>query len=468
MVSSESPTARLAANPAADAAGDLRLPKPPGVIRQFFARHPWLVDWALVVLYYPPAAITILVLSTDVSAGVALLNLVYITGGAAALLFRRALPVLALAVSTVVFLIADPDFSSLAILPFAIALYAVAVYESVRAAWWGFGASSLAVILGTILQSLHKTAPWVGDAGPMIIVMIIATLVGINIGNRKRYVMALLDRAAQLARERDQQAELAAAAERARIARELHDVVAHSLSVIVALSDGAEAIADRDPARSRAAMRRVSDAGRTSLQEMRRLLGVMGGTDDEGGQPLRPQPGMVDLGDLLQTYRSAGLPVRFETEGHTPEEPGLQLVVYRIVQESLTNVLRYASGVSAVVVRVVSTEASIMVSVRDDGTGTAQLSQGLGRGILGMTERAALYGGTLTAGPEPPRGWRVYAAIPLPGGAGAGDGAGETGDADADAPAASAAAAAAEIEAAGAATDVDADVATQTDGKGDE
>ena len=137
--------------------------------------------------------------------------------------------------------------------------------------------------------------------------MLAATLIGVNVGNRKRYVAALVDRAAQLARERDQQAQLARVSERARIAREMHDIISHSLSVIVALADGADAIAQIDPERSRVAMREVAATGRNSMAEMRRLLGVLGEDSDTDvaapavapDAPLNPQPGLGQLADLV-------------------------------------------------------------------------------------------------------------------------------------------------------------------------
>jgi signal transduction histidine kinase len=406
--------------------GDLRLPTPPGVIRKFWARHPWLMD-SLVAGSYLLLTALALVADTNspglghASALIAKASIAVAT--AAALLFRRRAPLPVLALSLLGLVVSYLVYGEGEIVPVLFALYATAVYRTTRSAWIGLAIAVGLTAVGTLFPQAQAQQVAPAAAGVQYaVVMLVATLLGINIGNRRRYVAALLDRAAQLARERDQQAQLARISERSRIAREMHDIVAHSLSVIVALADGADAIAVKNPERARAAMREVAETGRSSMAEMRRLLGVLSddGPGEDGGAadaahapaPLAPQPGIADLAGLVESFRSAGLPTRLETTGALPANPGLQLTVYRIVQESLTNALRYAEGATAVTVSVVASPARVEVTVADDGRprrGTR--SQGSGRGLIGLRERVALYGGTFDAARPSGGGWRVRATM---------------------------------------------------------
>ena len=206
-------------------------------------------------------------------------------------------------------------------------------------------------------------------------------------------------------------AELASVAERNRIAREMHDVVAHSLTVMVALSDGAAVVVKRDPAKAGDVLGQLSQTGRTALADMRRVLGVL---REDAGSIRSPQPDHTDMGALIEGFRQAGLPLTFTQSGPPlPEDPALALTVYRIVQESLTNVLRYGASVSRVVVVVENNliHGELTVQVADDGRGTLDASIGTGRGIVGMQERARIYGGTVDAGPAPRGGWLVAAVL---------------------------------------------------------
>ncbi|MGO4689589.1 sensor histidine kinase [Glaciibacter sp. 2TAF33] len=419
---------------------DLRLPTPPGVIRQFWARHPWLLDSLVAVLYLLLTAIALVADSgaTKPSPGSTLIlkgSIAVVL--AVVLLFRRRAPLPVLALGWLGLIVPYLLYGEGEILPVLIALYAVAVYDTTRHAWIGLGISVVLTTAGALIGHPEPAPPAIGGAIQYAVVMLVATLLGINIGNRRRYVTALLDRAAQLARERDQQAQLARISERARIAREMHDIVAHSLSVIVALADGAEAINTKNPERASAAMRQVAQTGRSSMAEMRRLLGVLGADDGDalgtadgdapaaaatgdtagGFRPaasLSPQPGVTDMAVLVESFRSAGLATRLETIGTPPANPGLQLTVYRIVQESLTNALRYATHASAAVVRLVVSAERVEVTVSDDGRPRPGApSQGSGRGLIGLRERVALYGGTLDAGPVPGGGWRVRATMEI-------------------------------------------------------
>ncbi|WP_378144919.1 sensor histidine kinase [Cnuibacter sp. UC19_7] len=398
---------------------DLRLPKPPGFIRTFFARHPWLLDVMIAAVYSAPAAIfTLVVAARDVLGGgplwptaVAFYITLLVTG---ALVFRRYVPHVTAGVAVAVFIASyalGTHFSpGLTWFPVIASLYALAVYRSSRAAWiWTAVASGAAIVCSIVVETDPITI--IGFSFMWTMSLVIATLVGITFGNRRRYIQALLDRAWQLARERDQQAQIATAAERARIAREMHDIVAHSLTVIVALSDGAEASIDRSPEVAREAVRQSASTARRALADMRRSLGVL--TSDRAPEPgeLAPQPGLSELPELIESYRSAGLPVRFTERGPEPADPVTQLTVFRVVQEALTNALRYALEPTAVDVDLDYGADRIRISVTDDGREADRraVSVGSGSGLIGMRERVAVHGGTVSAGPVGVHGWRVTA-----------------------------------------------------------
>jgi signal transduction histidine kinase len=235
-----------------------------------------------------------------------------------------------------------------------------------------------------------------------------AVVIGVNVRTRRAYLAALEERAAQLERDRDQQGQLAAAAERARIAREMHDIVAHNLSVMVALADGAGFMAASNPARSIGAMAHVSKTGRHALGEMRRLLGVL---RDDGAAALAPQPGLADLDALLERVRAAGLRVTLQVSGRPIAlGSGAELTVYRLVQEALTNTLKHAGPDAQATVRLSYEDDGIDVEVADDGSGRTLVSAG-GQGLPGMRERAAVYGGAIEAGPAATGGWRVHTRL---------------------------------------------------------
>lgn len=247
-------------------------------------------------------------------------------------------------------------------------------------------------------------------------------LLGINVRTSRLRLTDLERRAEQLALERDQREQLAVSQERARIAREMHDVVAHSLSVMISLSDGALAALDRNPESARAALIKAAETGRGALADTRRLLGVL--RDDSGSAgdsltlisdgddaPYAPQPTEISITTLVEQFKSTGLPVTFsETGPPLPEDSGLRLAVYRIVQEALTNVLRYAATSTAIDVHVNRTYQDVVIVVDNDAAPGSAISAGSGKGLIGMRERAAVYDGTIDAGPTA-TGWRVRATL---------------------------------------------------------
>ncbi|MEU9879703.1 sensor histidine kinase [Streptomyces phaeochromogenes] len=228
------------------------------------------------------------------------------------------------------------------------------------------------------------------------------------------YIRALHERAVRLEVERDQRARLAAAAERARVAREMHDILGHTLAVIVGLAGGAAGLTEAKPKRGAETLRIIADSGRGALAELRRLLAVIGEErDTEDGRPLAPQPGLADLDPLLERVRGAGPTVTLHTRGAlTVLAPGLQLAVYRVIQESLTNTLKHAAADTRVHVDLTTDDTSVHATVEDAGpsrTPRSPAPRDEGRGLVGMRERAALYGGSVTAGPNTQGGWTVKA-----------------------------------------------------------
>ncbi|GAB1820762.1 sensor histidine kinase [Herbidospora sp. RD11066] len=240
-------------------------------------------------------------------------------------------------------------------------------------------------------------------------------IAGIYVNMRRRFVANLVERAERAERERDQQALIATAAERARIARELHDVVAHNVSVIVVQADGAGFAIDSDPDQAKRAVEAISATGRQALAEMRRLVGVLR-DDGADSEEYSPQPGLGQLDDLVRQVRASGLPVDMRVDGtpdHLPE--GLQLVIYRIVQEALTNTLKHGGPGVTALVQVVYGRHDVLLRITDDGRGAASATGEGGHGLIGMRERVSMYGGDVHAAPKSGGGFLVVARIPAGG-----------------------------------------------------
>ena len=238
--------------------------------------------------------------------------------------------------------------------------------------------------------------------------------VGYVYDNHRRRTDELVERAARLEREQATEARAAVAEERARIAREMHDIVAHSLSVMVVQAEAAEAMLEVDPERARRPLAAVQDTGREALTDLRRMLGALRAADD-GAPSLAPQPGLAGLDALAEHLRDAGLPVEVRIEGEPrPLPAGVDLSAFRIVQEGLTNVLKHAGPARAEVV-VRYDDDAIALRVVDDGSGAVNARENGGHGLVGMRERVAVYGGELTAGPRPApeRGFALAARLPL-------------------------------------------------------
>jgi signal transduction histidine kinase len=267
---------------------------------------------------------------------------------------------------------------------------------------WGHLAVDAAVVL-VIVDTLTDPAPW-GEALFGAVVLFVAWYVGRRLRLRQ-------ERAAQLAREQAAEARRIVVEERARIARELHDVVAHRVSLMTVQAGAAKAVAAEDPEAALRAMGAVEEAGRQALAELRHLLGVLRPEADPDG--LGPQPGLADLPKLVEQVRGAGLDVSLATDGVSGELPArVDLFAYRIVQEALTNVLKHAGPGARTEVRLGTDSRGIVVEVRDDGQGATVMPGSGGHGLVGMRERARLLGGTLEARPRPGGGFQVVAHLP--------------------------------------------------------
>jgi signal transduction histidine kinase len=344
-------------------------------------------------------------------------------GLAVPVIFRRKYPVGAYATAVAagglqVVLGIRPAVTDVAIL---ILLYTLAAYTPRRTSVWGLAvclAGSAVGIVRWINLTNHGVLGWLIAgatlfAGPALL----AWVLGDSMRYRRAYYASLEDRAARLEAERDAQAQVAAVAERARIARELHDVIAHNVSVMVVQADGASYTLDADPARAREALAAISATGRQALAEMRRLLGVLRREEGGGTSERAPQPGIGELGELLDQARGAGLPVSFTVEGEPQPLPGsIALAAYRIVQESLTNTRKHAGPVASASVTLRYSDAALVLAISDDGRGDlggAAMPGATGHGLTGMRERVAACGGSVAAGPGPGGGFEVVATLPL-------------------------------------------------------
>ncbi|GAA1489901.1 sensor histidine kinase [Brachybacterium sacelli] len=304
------------------------------------------------------------------------------------------------------------------------AMFCAVAYGGRAVAWVGMGAGFLGVLCQAGYWAFVSYVTEYG--GPLQAALAFAGLVTIGtitivavwaLANlqraRVRQLALTQDRAEQAVREREQRTALAVADERARIAREMHDVVAHSLSVIIAQADGGRFIASQHPEKATDVLGTIGETGRAALADMRSLLGVLRQEDETS---FGPQPGPAMLHDLTERVRAAGLEVDLEVDGALEDLPqALGMSLFRLVQESLTNVLKHAGPGASAAVRIRRTAQQLEIEILDDGQGTDPASDGQGHGLTGMHERMSVFGGTLQAGPLPSRGYRVRAVVPLDG-----------------------------------------------------
>lgn len=267
-----------------------------------------------------------------------------------------------------------------------------------------------AILVGTIAIIAHNQGDHPGDFGFPMIVFGVAWVVGYGLGQKLHEADEARERAERLEREREEQARLAVAEERARIARELHDIVGHSVSVMTVQAAGVRRLLKPEQEREREALMVIEQTGREALAEMRRLVGVL--RRPEEAPALAPQPSLENVDRLVSQACEAGLPVELRVEGSPVQLPaGVDLTAYRFVQEGLTNAIKHARAKHAEVV-VRYSDRYVELTVIDDGTGDGDGVKG-GNGLVGMRERVSVYGGDLEAGPQPEGGYRLRAKLPL-------------------------------------------------------
>ncbi|MFI5959099.1 sensor histidine kinase [Cryptosporangium sp. NPDC051539] len=322
---------------------------------------------------------------------------------AAALYFRRRAPLLVLGISLVGWaLLLIPDEYSLFLIPL-VALYSVAKYEpSLRRSQLGL----YAVYAVLVLDGLVRGTPWF-EVGFGVVVLAMIFYIGRQLQLRE-------ERAEQRRRQRADEARRIVAEERTHIARELHDVVAHQVSMMTVQAGAAQAVADSDPESARQAMAAVEQAGRQTLDELRHLLGVL--RPETGRNGFGPVPGLTDLPRLIEQVAAAGLDVRLDDGLRTELPTRVQLSAYRIVQEALTNVLKHRGPGTRADVRLTESGGDVTIEIVDNAPpGPLRPQHSGGHGIIGMRERATLLGGTLEAGVRPEGGFRVVARFPIEG-----------------------------------------------------
>ncbi|MGO3066612.1 MAG: sensor histidine kinase [Brevibacterium linens] len=329
----------------------------------------------------------------------------------ALLLWRRRFPVgvlVIIAVISTVDAMLPVSSPTVVTIPAAVMVYTVAASRTIGWALTGYAVAVILPTLGTFVAALVRDGP-AHSATLLEPLALVALALGIAVRSAAQRREAL----AELMNERLATARVV---ERQRITAEMHDVVAHSLSTMVALADGASSGWEKHPERSTQALVKLGDVGRTALTEMQRILQVLREDDPVLDDELhRSGHNVPDLEELVDVYRIAGLPVRLSRKGQSvSDDPILATTVYRIVTEALTNALRYAKGATQVDVDFEVAGDELTIRVNDNGRAAPDVpSQGAHRGLVGITERAAAHGGTSTAGPRPEGGWATTATLKI-------------------------------------------------------
>jgi signal transduction histidine kinase len=390
------------------ASGSRRLPASAGVFDSALA----LVAAALATALLVPVVSVPLV--RDVPGGMLAVGYALVLLHTLPLAARRRFPgtVLALSVASGLAFAAfflPPFFLGPAIL---VAVYSVAAYGDRWVALAGLAVAEAGLAVVQLTPGRTGANTWVGNMG----FLAAAWLLGHFVGVRRLYVLQLEERTAELEQAREELARRAVTEERLRLARELHDVVAHAMSVIAVQSGVGAHVANTQPKEAAKALTAIEATSRAALEELRRLLGVLRQADGPQGD-LAPVPGLADLEGLLAELAKAGLAVKLRVNGTRPPLPaGVDLSAYRIVQEALTNVVKHAGSARAQVV-IGYGEQDVKVEVTDDGRGAVTSVSdgraGTGHGLIGMRERVAAFGGDLEIGPGPDGGFRVAARLPL-------------------------------------------------------
>ncbi|MEU8890273.1 sensor histidine kinase [Streptomyces sp. NPDC048442] len=387
----------------------------------FIRRHPTSVDsfWAVILLGMSAMSAGSIGSGAGGAAVVVCVLLMCLT-----VALRRRAPekMVVLAVVTGLLQVAlgiEPNVSNFAML---VVVYTVAANGARWASRLALGASLVSATISQLRWPVEKgdTVAPIAFAIFLTVPFVLAWVLGDSMRTRRAYFAQLEERATRLEKEREAQAKVAVAAERARIARELHDVVAHNVSVMVVQADGAAYVMDASPEQAKQALETISMTGRQALAEMRRLLGVLRTGEQQVSGEYVPQPDVQQIEDLVEQVRTAGLTVDFKIEGTArPLPSGVELTAYRIVQEALTNTRKHGGPEAGASVRLVYFDDGLGLLVEDDGRGAShELYQdggadGQGHGLIGMRERVGMVGGTLDAGPRPGGGFRISALLPL-------------------------------------------------------
>lgn len=329
---------------------------------------------------------------------------------------RRPVTVMLFVVAMVVVLWLRGDVAMFSVLGLP-AVYAAAAHAEDRArTWWalGLGIAGLLVVAGfTVLDA--DDGYQVGTAVSMTGFLLAAVAAGVVIRNRERIFVDTERRAAEAEADRLAEAQRAVARERSRIAREMHDVVSHGLSVVAVQAAAGREIVHTNPDKAAEVFARIEAIGRESLTELRRMLGVLREAGDDAAL-LQPQPGLGDLAAFVEQASLGGVTASLVVEGsERPVAPGVALAAYRIAQEALTNVRKHAGTSATATVRLVFEPQQLVVEVADDGDGAASslAGSGGGYGLVGVRERVEVYGGTLSAGPRRGGGFLVRATLPI-------------------------------------------------------
>ncbi|MFF9869204.1 sensor histidine kinase [Streptomyces sp. NPDC013953] len=390
----------------------------------FIRRHPTGVDsfWAVMLLGFSMLWVTNEPVGADPRAAAA--GIVLLLCLAVALRRRSPEKMLLLVAGLGVAQLALDIQTNPADFAMLVVIYTVAAHGD--GARWASRLALLGGVAAAPLSQVRWPAEEVSTAGRifftvvMTVPFVLAWVLGDSMRTRRAYFAQLEERATRLEKEREAQAKVAVAAERARIARELHDVVAHNVSVMVVQADGAAYVLDSSPEQAKQALETISTTGRQALAEMRRLLGILRTGEPQDSEDYVPQPDVQQIGELVEQVRTAGLAVDFRIEGTPrPLPSGVELTAYRIVQEALTNTRKHGGPDVGASVRLVYFDDGLGLLVEDDGRGATQElyqdggADGRGHGLIGMRERIGMVGGTLDAGPRPGGGFRISALLPL-------------------------------------------------------
>jgi len=387
----------------------------------------WLADRRLMIDVLVAAVVTVLAVvdtastSTERLAGerpAGALAYVIVIAASASLAWRRRAPIAVLAVVTVavvVFWVAGYGALLSALgLP---ALYAVAAHEENRwRAWWAIGVACTVLMVTAGTTVLDRPAGFAYFTALSVAGFLIAAIgAGVVIRNRERIFVDTERRAAQAEADRLAEAERAVVRERSRIAREMHDVVSHSMSVVAVQAAAGREIVHTNPDKAAEVFARIETVSRESLTELRRMLGVLrDGTDVEAS--LTPQPRIADVAATVEESSALGVTTKLVVEGEQrPVAPGIELATYRIIQEALTNVRKHAGASASATVRISYGSNELVVEVIDNGRGAASAfaADGKGHGVIGMRERVEIYGGQFSSGPRRGGGYVVRATLPI-------------------------------------------------------